>query len=229
MTAPLIVVTGTGTEIGKTHISAALLTAWVRAFAEAGLDRTVAGLKPVESGLNNGIAADGSMLEQLSTLHVKQFPAPYLLARPVSPHLAARDEGRSIDLSVISDYVSAVRAKAGAVLVELAGGLFSPLASKLTNCDVAKAVGADAVLLVAPDRLGVLHDIAAAHRAAESEGLTLSGVVLVSPATSDLSTGTNAGELHLVSALPVLAQVPRGNIDLLSRRADVSAIISRFV
>lgn len=217
--SPLLLVTGTGTEIGKTHISRALLLAWRRVFP----NHKVAGLKPVESGLNNGIAADGSMLEQLSTFHVKQLRAPYLLERPVSPHLAARDEGRSIEVQPIVDYVNAVRAEADGVLVELAGGLFSPLGTNLTNADVAQALAPDAVLLVAPDRLGVLHDITAAYRAAGPNALQ--GVILVRPATPDSSTGTNAAELHVVCPLPVLAEVPRGGVESL----DLSQVIRRFV
>jgi len=55
MKAPLIVVTGTGTEIGKTHVAGALLLAWARVLAEAGMgDATVVGLKPVESGVTGG-------------------------------------------------------------------------------------------------------------------------------------------------------------------------------
>ncbi|CAN5919167.1 dethiobiotin synthase [soil metagenome] len=227
MNAPLLVVTGTGTEIGKTHVAAALLVAWARALAAHGdLDPQVLGLKPVESGVSGELGEDGRTLEQLSTFHVKRFPAPYLLKRAVSPHLAARDEGRTVDLQVILDHVAEARgAGPSGVVVELAGGLFSPLARALSNADVARALQADAVVLVAPDRLGVLHDLGAATRAAEREGLALRGIILVTPAAPDLSTGTNAFEVSLVTEVPLLAVLPRAPVVELGVRADLGAVV----
>jgi len=122
----------------------------------------VAGLEPVESGVTqHGSQTDIATLEQASTFHVKRISPPYMLTRAVSPHLAAASEGRTIQLTEILRPIDVARASADAVLVELPGGLFTPLAHGLTKCDVARAVGAEAVLLVAPDRRGVLHDVAA--------------------------------------------------------------------
>jgi dethiobiotin synthetase len=238
VSAPLLVVTGTGTGIGKTHVSGALVLAWVQALTDAGVvEPKVAGLKPVETGvslsgdqgedLEDGEPSDGRTLEQLSTFHVKRFPAPYLLRRAVSPHLAAREEGVAVELPVITAYVTKVRDAADAVLVELAGGLFSPLAAGLSNADVARALDAAIVLLVTPDRLGVLHEVAATTRAATAAGIRLTGIVLVAPETPDTSTGSNANELALVTDLPVLAIVPRGEMRALAARADLAAIVRR--
>ncbi len=228
MKAPLIIVTGTGTGIGKTHVSGALLLAWGKVLAGRGVvDPKVVGLKPVETGITpGGETSDGATLERLSTFHVKQFPVPYLLTRAVSPHLAARDEGRTIDCSAVASYVAAVRALADAVVVELAGGLFSPLAPGVSNADVALAIDAEVVLLVAPDRLGVLHEVGATSRAVEAAGVSLTGVVLVAPASPDASTGTNAQELGLVTMLPVLAVVPRGEMVALAALPELVAIVA---
>ena len=229
MSARLLVVSGTGTGIGKTHATAALLAAWARVLSVHGVaEPRVAGLKPVESGAVAGGPSDGRTLEQASTFHVKRFPPPYLLVRPVSPHLAAADEGRTLELSVIVRYVEGVRELTHGVAVELAGGLFSPLAPGLSNADVALALNADAVLLVAPDRLGVLHDVGAATRAATALGLTLAGVILIAPEIADDSTGTNAAELGLVTRVPVVAVLPRAESATLALRADIESWIRAF-
>jgi len=81
--SPLLVVTGTGTEIGKTHTACALASAW-------GRSAKVAAVKPIESGGT----ADGDALGRVSTFHVTRCRAPYMYANPVSPHLAGRREGR---------------------------------------------------------------------------------------------------------------------------------------
>ena len=227
MTAPLLVVTGTGTEIGKTHVAAALLVAWARRLAEVGHPAPqVLGLKPVESGVSDELGDDGRTLEQLSTFHVKRFPAPYLFKRAVSPHLAARNEGRTVELRVILEHVESARAaRLDGIVLELAGGLFSPLAPSLSNADVARALHPDAVVLVAPDRLGVLHELGATTRAAAAVGLSLRGIILVAPAAADLSTGANAAEVALVTEVQVLAVLPRAPVAELGRRTDLAEVV----
>jgi dethiobiotin synthase len=230
VTAPLLVVTGTGTEIGKTHTTAAIVRAWARALAADGVSAPkVAALKPVETGVVDGAGSDVRTLEQASTFHVKRIPPPYMLARPVSPHLAAQAEARTIELDRILGYVAPALELADAVAVELAGGLFTPLAPGLCNVDVARSLGADMVVLVAPDRLGVLHDVAATTRAAEAAGLALAGIVLVAPDKADASTGSNANELSVVTRLPLLAVLPRADVETLAARDDITALVARLV
>jgi 8-amino-7-oxononanoate synthase len=204
--APMIVITGTGTEIGKTVVSTGVTEAWAR----RGLK--VAGIKPVESGRTPGgiLGGDGEALATVSSFDVTKDPPPYLLDAPVSPHLAARREGRVIDPVAIRDWVAGYRARAEAVVLELPGGLFSPLNEDLTNADLLATLDPTAIVLVAPDRLGVLHDVAATRRAAESLGLRFDGIVLSAPENPDSSTGTNEAELaRLEPSLPVLVRLPR--------------------
>jgi dethiobiotin synthetase len=185
-----LVVIGTGTEIGKTHAGVAL----VSALAREGV--SVAGLKPIESGVSPSAPTDASALAAASTFHVKH--SPYTFADPVSPHLAARRTGVSIELSRIVAWVDEHRASV--VLVETAGALLSPLGGGLTNLDLARALHPDRLLLVAPDRLGVLHDVAVTRHALRTlaPGLPDPTVLLQPPAQGDSSTGTNAAELTLL-------------------------------
>ena len=223
----LVLVSGTGTEIGKTHLSTALL----RASALNSPSLRMAGIKPVETGAPaGGLGADAETLGRVSTFHVKHSP-PYMLRRAVSPHLAARDEGVALELAPIVDYVQLVRAESDLVLVELAGGLFSPLGPSLTNADIARALGADLHVLVGPDRLGVLHDVSAALRAATAlaPAACPDVIVLVAPAAADASTGTNAAELPVVTDVPVAAVVPRAPVETLALRRDVRALATRFL
>ncbi len=213
MAAPLILITGTGTDIGKTHFACALVKAW----AARGLQ--IAGVKPIETGVPRGAPSgpDGNKLGRMSTFHVKRFPAPYMLARAVSPHLAARADKKTIDPDIVARWTANIRAEADGVVLELPGGLFTPVTERLTNADVAKALKPDATLLLAPDRLGALHDVGACIRAARADGIALMGIVLARPAAPDAATGTNATELASVVDVPVLATLPRTSIDELAR------------
>jgi dethiobiotin synthetase len=218
----LVVVVGTGTEIGKTHLGEALLM-------HLGQTMRVTGYKPVESGVPDGEAGeDAERLRKASTFHVKPSPSAYRLRRPVGPHLAAREMGITLDLDAIVEAISAVATQAEVAVVELAGGLFSPLTETASNADVVRALPDAIVLLVAPDRLGVLHDLGATTRAAEAIGIAVRGIVLSSPATADASSGTNAAEVRCVTSVELLATLPRASAADLAR-TDAIAAVARVV
>lgn len=199
--AALVIVSGTGTSIGKTHFGEALIRRWGRV-------ARVVGLKPIESGVVRGVTTDGERLAAASSFHVKQ--SGYAFAAAVSPHLAARYEGVEIRRDFLVQLVNEARQQADAVVLELPGGLFSPIAYGLLNADLAKDLSGARLLIVAPDRLGVLHDVVAATRAASGMSLRVDGVVLIAPEQSDSSTGLNAPELRHFVSVPLLAVLPRG-------------------
>lgn len=204
MAGRLVVVTGTGTGIGKTHVSEALLRA-----LSVSLPR-VTGLKPVESGLGQGERLDCERLDSASSFHVQQ--SGYSFAPPVSPHLAARESGETIEAGVLFSMVAGVREQADLTLVELAGGLFTPLSPSLLNVDVVRGLRADFVLLVAPDRLGVLHDVLAAATAAASSGVSFSAIALVAPEVADSATYRNMLELQLFLSHTPIHGLPRAAV-----------------
>ena len=217
----LVVISGTGTGIGKTHFAEALLLALGAAGARA------VGYKPIETGLGEATVSDGARLDRASTFHVE--PSAYLYGDPVSPHLAARLEGDPIDVATILERVSGLRDRADVAVVELAGGLFSPLADDLVNADVAQALSPDRTLVVAPDRLGVLHEVIATIRAADALPLRVDGIVVVEPELGDASTGSNAGELQRLQPVPVVARLARGTVADLSADPQVIALAAALV
>jgi dethiobiotin synthetase len=201
ITTRRIVVIGTGTDVGKTWLAAELLSL----LAERG--RRAVGLKPVESGVVGERGADAERLGLKSAWTPP--PGPYRLADPVSPHLAARREGTIVDLEQILTYVRTNESSQGEAaevsLVETAGGLFTPLAPGLTNWDLARALEPSSWLLVAPDALGVLHDLTATLAAAEAGGRTPDAIALCRARPMDASTGTNADE---IARLGIAARPP---------------------
>jgi dethiobiotin synthetase len=211
----LVVVAGTGTEIGKTHVSEALL------LSLGAQGRRAAGIKPVESGVGEGVS-DAGRLAGASTFHVKH--AAVALTEPVSPHRAARLAGLTLDIPSIADAILPLRADLDVLLAELPGGLFTPLSEHAVNADLAARLHPDTLLLVAPDRLGVLHDVLAVLRASAAMSLAITGIVLVAPPKPDRSTGTNAEELARIIATPVLATLRRAAPSALAADEQVRAI-----
>lgn len=216
----LVLVAGTGTEIGKTHLAESLLLAAPRA-------SKVIGFKPVESGVQEGVLSDADRLARASTFHVQHFRLS--LRTPIAPTVAARREGVTIDPERLRAEIDRVRALADAVVVELPGGLFSPFAGRTLNVDFAATLGLDATLLVAPDRLGVIHDVLATVSAARARGFALHALALVAPAHADASTGTNAAEIApLLPDLPVVP-IARGEPDALARDAGVRRLSTELL
>ena len=228
-----VVILGTGTDVGKTYVAAGL----ARALRERDPSAAVLALKPIESGVapDTGGALvrrrppPGTDARQLADVSTSPLPAPnplYALPEPLSPHLAARRAGLAISLERVAAWIGSAeasmppRARAAYLIVETAGGVLTPLTPTATNLDLAAAIPDAAWLLVAPDSLGVLHDVAATHLALRALGHRPDYVIVTQCRPADRSTSTNAAELRrLHPATPVLA-LPRSSTDALHTLAD---------
>lgn len=203
----IVVVTATGTEVGKTWVGCALARALVRAG-----ERVVA-VKPFESGGGD----DGERLAE-ATGQTEPRRALVRLREPLTPALAAEREGVALDLEAVVAEIERLERGADVTLVEGAGGVLSPLTWDADATTLARRLGAK-VLLVAPDALGALSAIHTAVHALRAASLEPAAIALVEPAARDASTGTNAASLRkrLGSAPPVFevardAEGPVGSI-----------------
>ena len=170
-----VVVLGCGTGVGKTRLSVALL----RELSARGLPTL--GLKPVESGINRQageptppVGSDAAALAGAGTLATPLKHPLYGLPQPVSPHLAARLNNQSIEPAAVAAWVEDsermtisddTRSANRWTIVETAGGVFSPLATGITNFDLALRLEPASWVLVAADALGVLHEVTATLKA----------------------------------------------------------------
>lgn len=202
-------VLGTGTGVGKTFVAQALVR------AVAATNEPVAGLKPIETGLTAGVAGDAATLAALA-FHVK-LPSPHPLygfADPVTPSRAARAEGIAIDLDQIVRWTRAAVAtaeRAPQLVIETAGGVFSPLSDEQTNFDLSSALDPAIWLLVAPNRLGVLHDVTSALHAMTALGRRPDWIILSAPDAPDASTTSNRNELARLPSMPPILELPRND------------------
>jgi dethiobiotin synthetase len=216
-----VAVLGTGTGVGKTHASVALIAAL------SGRGDLVCGLKPIESGVVDGILTDAARLAEVSS--VRAGPAPFTFGEPVSPHLAARVAGVTISVEAAAAWVRGHRI--GVLVVETAGAVLSPLGPGVTNLDLTRALRPDAVVLVGLDRLGVLHEVSACLFVLRTlaPDLPEATVILNEPAEPDASTGTNAGELELLGIAGGVVVLPRAEPTSATALERAAGVAGRLV
>lgn len=201
MTAVLI--TGTDTRIGKTWVARAL----AHSLAAAG--RRVVAVKPVETGCQDPVAPDeDGVLLAAATGQAQPRQALVRLAAPVIPALGAEREGVAIDLDTIVLQIEELAVGADVLILEGVGGLLTPITWEWTVVELARAVGA-VVLLVAPDRRGVVNHAQLTLSALELAGLPVAGVVVTMPGKPDPSTGTAAEAIARLSGLEQVLELPR--------------------
>lgn len=169
-------VTGTDTGVGKTQIAAAL------AHLLSDRNLIVRPRKPVESGCQR--EGDRLVAEDARTLQAAARTdeplariCPYPMEPALSPERAAALSGKTLTLDDMQAACLEGVADTDFLLVEGAGGFYSPLASGALNVDLAVALSLP-VLLVAADRLGAIGHTLMAVEAIRRRGLTLAGVVL---------------------------------------------------
>jgi len=212
---PVLVVSGTGTEVGKTVVTAA-----VAALAASGA-RRVAVVKPAQTGEPPGPTGDLAVIRRLSgvtqTHELARFPDP------LSPEAAARAAGKPpLDLAAASVFIKQLGADADLVLVEGAGGLlvrYDP--SGGTIADLAGMLDAP-VLVVTTAGLGTLNHTALTLEALSTRRLALAGVVIGAwPAQPGLAERANLTDLPVITGQPLAGAVLAGAARL--GRADFLA------
>jgi dethiobiotin synthetase len=201
----MLVMTGTGTGVGKT-----ITTAAIAALAlEQG--RRVAVLKPAQTGVAPDEPGDLDEVVRLAgrgltTRELRRYPDP------LSPEAAARRSGLpTLGPGEIAAAASDLDAGHDLTLLEGAGGLlvrFDAQGSGLA--DVAWALGAP-VVIVAEAGLGTLNATALTAEVATRRGLNVVGVVIGSwPAVPDLAAVENLRDLPDAAGSPLLGVLPEG-------------------
>ncbi|NUP22141.1 MAG: ATP-dependent dethiobiotin synthetase BioD [Streptomyces sp.] len=201
---PVLVITGTGTEVGKTVTTAAVAASALAA------GRSVAVLKAAQTGVTPDERGDADEVARLAgavtTAELARYPDP------LAPATAARRSGREpVRPREVAEAAAKLATEHDLVLVEGAGGL-------LVRFDEAGGTLADAaellrapVLVVASAGLGTLNTTELTARELRSRGVELLGVVIGSwPDSPDLAMRCNVTDLPDVAAAPLLGALPDG-------------------
>ncbi|MET7824065.1 dethiobiotin synthase [Streptomyces sp. NPDC005386] len=201
---PVLVITGTGTEVGKTVVTAAVAATALTA------GRSVAVLKPAQTGVaphERGDADEAARLAgAVTTLELGRYP------EPLAPATAARRAGLApVPPRDVAEAAAKLATEHDLVLVEGAGGLLVRFDDEDgTLADAARMLDAP-VLVVTPAGLGTLNTTELTARELRRRELEFAGVVIGSwPDAPDLAMRCNLADLPAVCGAPLLGAVPAG-------------------
>ncbi|MFP8873151.1 MAG: dethiobiotin synthase, partial [Myxococcota bacterium] len=169
---PGVFVTGTDTGVGKTEVGRAA----VAALRARGL--SVGVMKPIETGVERDGPQDALALSRAAGgRDALNDICPLQFALPAAPNVAARAEGRCVDLTRIPPAFERIRSERDFVWVEGAGGLLAPTTDTLCMADLAIRLGLP-LLLVARTALGTINHTLLTLREIEHRQWPCAGVVL---------------------------------------------------
>ncbi|MFZ4834785.1 dethiobiotin synthase [Rouxiella sp. Mn2063] len=224
-------ITGTDTEVGKTVATSAFL----QAAALAGY--STAGYKPVASG--SEMTAEGprnsdALALQANSTQVLSYQQvnPYTFLEPTSPHIVSQLEERPIALPQLSQGLRELEPLADWVVVEGAGGWFTPLNENESFADWVISEQLPVILVVGM-RLGCINHALLTAQAVSQAGLTLAGWIAndVQPTGTHhqayLETLKRLIHAPMLGEIPYLsAGVPTGDFADLGQYLDLAVLQS---
>jgi dethiobiotin synthetase len=209
-------VTGTDTGVGKTVVASALVAALCARGARVGV------MKPVETGVTGDTRGTDADLLMAAAESRDPLVAvrPYAFVDPLSPLAAGRRAGLAVDRSRLDDSYARISRERDVVVVEGAGGLLVPIGDGWDYRTLFGQWRLD-VVIVGPNRLGVVNHTLLTLDAARSADLGIAAVVLVDPPPGgrDASARDNIALLaELGSGVRVLS------FPWVEQRADTGAL-----
>ncbi len=166
-------ITATDTDVGKTFVTTSLLLALQR------LKIKSIALKPVQTGCekihDKMLAPDVAIY--CSAVAENNIQPCYSFQLPASPHYAAQKENQVIDIKNILSYIKQYSCDYEIGLIEGAGGIFVPLNQQETMLDLMRQCNLP-IILVCPNRLGILNNILMNIEILKANSLTCAGLIL---------------------------------------------------
>jgi len=199
-------ITGTDTGVGKTRVTAGLLAA----AREAGLK--AAGMKPVATGAER---RDGRLVNEdaLAIANASGQSTPYddlnpfCLIEPISPHIAANRADIRIDIDKIVRCARRISLAHELLLIEGAGGWYTPLSPEESMADLVQALAAPVILVVGL-RMGCLNHARLSFEAIEWSGCRFAGWIASGVDPQFAAAKENLATLASLLGAPPLGLLP---------------------
>lgn len=171
-----IFITGTGTDVGKTYVTALI----VKKLNEEGIKTGY--YKAAISGANSIENSDAGYVKKISKINQKEDTLlSYIYETPVSPHLASKIEGNPVNMTKILKDFDKVKNEYDFIVVEGSGGIVCPIRyDNIENIfleDIIKKLELKS-LIVADAGLGTINSVVLTVSYMKSKNITVSGIIL---------------------------------------------------
>ena len=203
-------ITATNTDVGKTFVTSALLSA-----INQNGQRAVA-LKPIQTGCEN--TPNGRLLapdvwQYCAVMAENDIPPCYAFSLTASPHYAAQLENQVIEIPKILSYIEEHSVNYDVTLIEGAGGIFVPLNQKETLLDLMIQCPYP-VILVCPNELGVINSILMSIESLHNYGLSIAALVLNFDDENDEICRCNREYLQQHTDIPLITLPRFASVDI---------------
>lgn len=226
-------VTATGTDVGKTFVTALLVKKWRDSGIDAGYYK--AALSGAELRNGTWVAGDADYVKRIANLpDTQEELVSYVYKEAVSPHLAARKEGNPVELAQVKKDFDAATMRHEFVFVEGSGGIICPIRydepatettsnhpdasgnpQKLFLADIMQELRLP-LLIVTTAALGSINACVLTVEYARARGLDIRGIVVNRYGMSGnmQMEDDNIFMMQEMTNLPILARIPENGTDL---------------
>ena len=210
-------VTATGTDVGKTFVTALLVKKWRDSGIDAGYYK--AALSGAELRDGKWVAGDADYVKNIANLpDTQEQLVSYVYKEAVSPHLAARKEGNPVELTKVKADFEAACARHEFIFAEGSGGIICPIRyddQKIFLVDIMKTLGLP-LLIVTTAALGSINACVLTVEYARSRGLDVRGLIINRYGSSGNleMEDDNIRMMQDLTGLEILAKVKDGDTDL---------------
>ena len=212
-----IFITATGTDVGKTYISALIVKKMREHNYNCGY------FKPVLSGayMNDfGALIAGDCEYVIEKAKLQKTPFKYLsysFSEAVSPHLASKRSNTEINTDKILNDFSTLKQEYDYILVEGAGGITCPLNisenKTLLLSDLIKEMNAD-IIIVADGGLGTINSVLTTVEYAQNHNIKIAGIILNNYDENHFMHTDNKEVIEQLTNIPVIATVGKNQNDI---------------
>lgn len=210
-----VFITATGTDVGKTYVTALIVKRLRKAGINAGYYK--AALSGAEERGGRLLPGDANFVARASGMEESpESLVSYVYKNPLSPHLAAQIEGNPPELDTIKrDFTRALK-KYDCLCVEGCGGIVCPIrwdGRKIMLEDIIKACGLS-VIIVSPSGLGSINSAVLTAEHARAAGIEVRGIIMNGYDETQLMHRDNKYMIEVLTGVQVAACVKRGCAEL---------------
>lgn len=219
-----IFVTGTGTDVGKTFVTALLLKKLRESMDAVYYKAALSGAEMIGGKLTAGDA-----YRVCRTAGIPSEPndcVSYIYKAPLSPHLAARLEGSPVCMPLVKEHFERLCAEHDFVVAEGSGGIVCPIRfdeQQIMLTDIIKELGLD-IVIVSTAALGSINSAVLTYNYARSAGIGVRGFILNRFDKNDMMQSDNLETIERLTGAPVIAYAEPNGEELVFLR-DISALL----